>query len=129
MARERAEEVPGAAPFLRFQRLKARPEFLRAARGRKSARDGMIVQGWDRSDEGAPRVGFTCSKRVGNAVARNRAKRRLRAAADAVVPGLGRPGWDYVLIGRSEITASRPFALLCADLEAAMRKIHAERRR
>ena len=57
------------------------------------------------------RVGYTCSKKVGNAVARNRAKRRLRAAARAVIPGLGRPGWDYVLIGRPEATAARPFPL------------------
>ena len=67
------------------------------------------------------RVGFTCSKKVGNAVARNRAKRRLRAAARAVLPAHGRPGWDYVLIGRPEATAARPFASLCDDLAAAHR--------
>lgn len=71
------------------------------------------------------RVGYTCSKKVGNAVARNRAKRRLRAAAREVVPGLGRPGWDYVLIGRPEITAARPFPLLCEDLATALKAAHA----
>ena len=70
---------------------------------------------------GAIRVGYTCSKKVGNAVARNRAKRRLRAAARAVLPERGVPGWDYVLIGRPEVTAARPFASLCDDLASARR--------
>jgi ribonuclease P protein component len=68
------------------------------------------------------RVGFTASRKVGNAVVRNRAKRRLRAAAAAVVPALGRPGTDYVLIARGG-TALRPFAALLADLEAGLRRI------
>lgn len=75
------------------------------------------------------RVGFTCSKKVGNAVARNRAKRRLRAAAAATLPRLGRPGWDYVLIGRAGATATRPFTEMLADLEAGLRRVHAPARR
>ena len=76
---------------------------------------------------GAIRVGYTCSKKVGNAVARNRAKRRLRAAARAILPEHGVPGWDYVLIGRPEATAARPFASLCDDLASALAAIHAPR--
>lgn len=75
--------------------------------------------------EAGPRVGYTCSKKVGNAVKRNRAKRRLRAAAAAILPEAGRPGWDYVLIGRAEATAARPFALLLDDLRGALARIHA----
>ena len=60
-------------------------------------------------------------------MARNRAKRRLRAAARAVLPREGRPGWDYVLIGRPGETAARPFALLRDELAAALRAIHAAR--
>jgi ribonuclease P protein component len=54
------------------------------------------------TDPTAIRVGFTCSRKVGNAVARNRAKRRLREAARLTLPRHGNPGWDYVLIGRPE---------------------------
>ena len=113
---------------LPFTTLARRPDFLAAARARRQSRPGMTVQA-RRRDPAEPatgiRVGFTCSKKVGNAVARNRARRRLRAAAREVVPGLGRPGWDYVLIGRPEITAARPFALLCEDLATALAAAHA----
>lgn len=72
------------------------------------------------------RVGFTCSKKVGNAVARNRAKRRLREVARAVLPAEGREGWDYVLIGRPEVTAALPFPQLLADLSHALARVHAK---
>jgi len=80
------------------------------------------------SDEGvdadAIRIGFTCSKKVGNAVARNRAKRRLRAVSHEILPIHGKPGWDYVLIGRAEHTAKRPFDKLQLDLVRALDQLH-----
>jgi ribonuclease P protein component len=107
--------------------LKVRADFLRVAgAGRRSARPGLVVQAapHPNGSRGAPgiRVGFTASKKVGNAVVRNRAKRRMRAAAASVLPVVGRPGTDYVLIARAG-TADRPFAELVADLEAALRRI------
>jgi ribonuclease P protein component len=68
------------------------------------------------------RVGFTASRKVGNAVTRNRAKRRLRAAAARILADEGRPGMDYVLIARST-TAARPFATLLGDLSTALRRV------
>jgi len=79
----------------------------------------------DPADGEAIRVGYTCSRKVGNAVARNRARRRLRAAAAKVLPAHGRPGWDYVLIGKRGATAARPFPALCDDLAGALRAVHA----
>lgn len=108
----------------RLVRLKTRSDFLRVAAGRvRAARPGLVVQAAPRPDDcAAARVGFTASRRVGNAVARNRAKRRLRAAADAVLSAKGRAGTDYVLIARGE-TGGRPYAELLADLESALRQL------
>lgn len=113
------------AAFLRLETLKKRPDFLACARARRVARPGFVLQGRARGD-GTPRirVGFTASKKVGNAVARNRAKRRLRALAREVLPEHGRPGWDYVLIARYEATNSIPYADLKRDLAVALARLH-----
>jgi ribonuclease P protein component len=109
------------------QVIKKRADFLRASHALRQGTPGIHLQARKRAaDETAKgvRVGFTCSKKVGNAVARNRAKRRLRAVAQHVLPHHGRDGWDYVLVGRHEITASLPFDQLIADLIRALRKVH-----
>ena len=69
-------------------------------------------------------MGFTCSKKVGNAVARNRAKRRLRELARLVFPVSGRLGHDYVLIGRNDVTAKTEFVAMQTELETALQKLH-----
>ena len=105
--------------------LRKRADFLAAARARRQGTSSMMVQARKRGDDDLGiRVGFTCSKKVGNAVARNRAKRRLRAAAHEVLPVSGRDGWDYVLIGRKDATAERPFEALKGDLLYALKKLH-----
>jgi ribonuclease P protein component len=109
-----------------IRRLKRRPEFLRVARGQhKSATPGLVLQAAPASvGQGAPEcgLGFTVSRKVGGAVARNRARRRLRAAADAVMPAHAAPGRDYVVIGRAG-TIRRPFDALKGDLEAALERL------
>ena len=86
----------------------------------------MTVQARKRDageDEGI-RVGFTCSKKVGNAVARNRAKRRLREVARAILPTYGKTGWDYVFIGRRDVTSDRSFDAMVQDARDALAKLH-----
>jgi ribonuclease P protein component len=111
--------------------LRRRGDFLAAARGRRVSRPGFTLQGRERVPYGdgaaAVRIGFTCSRKVGNAVARNRAKRRLREVARAVLPVSGRPGWDYVLVGRPEETARRDFRTMIDELEAAIERLHGAR--
>ncbi len=75
---------------------------------------------------GQMRVGFTCSKKVGNAVARNRAKRRLRALSEQVLARHGCSGFDYVLIGYKDMTANLPFEMLKEELSNALRRAHRE---
>jgi len=113
-------------------RLKTRADFLRvAAARRRAARPGVVLQAATRppgtGDGETVRVGFTASRKVGNAVVRNRAKRRLRAAAAEVLERSGRPGTDYVLIAR-DATAERPYAELVGDLIGALRQVDRPRR-
>lgn len=108
-------------------RLKRRADFLRVAgRRQRAVRPGLILQAAPCPPEdraaAAVRVGFTASRRVGGAVQRNRAKRRLRAAAAEVLTRDGRSGTDYVLIARAG-TAARPYGELVADLAGALRQL------
>ncbi|MEO9827124.1 MAG: ribonuclease P protein component [Paracoccaceae bacterium] len=104
--------------------LTKRSDFLAAARARRVSTPAFTLQWHEREDDGGKRVGFTCSKKVGNAVARNRAKRRLREAARLILPQNGQDGFDYVLIGRKDTTAARDFDDLCADLRNALARVH-----
>ncbi|TRD22196.1 ribonuclease P protein component [Palleronia caenipelagi] len=123
MATDRPAADPAGGP-VSFEVLTKRADFLRAARARYVRRPGLILQARERGEGDGVRVGYTCSKKVGNAVARNRAKRRLREVVRLELPDLGRPGWDYVLIGKREITADRDFVKLRRDLASALMEIH-----
>ncbi len=104
--------------------LRKRSEYLAAQSGRPAHGKGFTLRARPSGEQTEDiRVGFTCSKKVGNAVQRNRAKRRLREAARLVLPRAGTPGWAYVLIGHRDTTASVPFDILCADLERAVKTV------
>ena len=111
-------------------RLKRRGDFVRLARaGKSAAAPGLVLQCAPRpaaAPPGPPRVGFTASRKVGGAVARNRARRRLRALADAALPAQAAADMDYVLIAR-RATPHRPFAALEADIARALARVGASR--
>ena len=109
--------------IIKIERLTSRPQFLAAARGVSQARGAVVVQRLDRRD-GLPHigVGFTATRKVGGAVVRNRAKRRLREAARALIPLHGRPGSDYVLIARMG-TAGREWDRLLDDVKSALTRL------
>lgn len=110
-----------------MKRLKTRADFLRAARGVRRVMPSLTLEACPTPGEGAgataARVGFTATRKLGGAVVRNRAKRRLRAAAAAVLPLSGRPGNDYVVVARPG-TLTRPFSSLREDLAAAVAAAH-----
>jgi ribonuclease P protein component len=132
-------------------RLMRREDFLRVAAARRRwVTPAFILQARERSREGTDtandvatpaasdpafvdrtirevRVGFTVSRKVGNAVVRNRVRRRLRAAVDAVLPERVSPGFDLVLVGRSG-GLTHPFERIKQDLEVALRKVGAEQK-
>jgi len=110
-----------------LERLKRRADFLRVAGGRRKwVTPGLILQTLARAPAGGVsegiRIGFTATRKIGNAVVRNRARRRLRAAAASVMAGHAVAGFDYVLIARAE-TPKRPYAALIDDLEIALRRL------
>jgi ribonuclease P protein component len=113
-----------AAPAI--QRLKKRPDFLAAAKGASCARGAVLVQARPRGDgSDVIRAGFTATRRIGGAVERNRAKRRLREAARLTLPTEGQPGCDYVFIARGG-TADRPWGRLLDDVKTALIRLAAD---
>lgn len=118
------------APDRSVGRLKRRPEFLAVAgTRRKHVAPGLILQVRRHDDRQRPapgeppiRLGLTASRKVGNAVVRNRARRRLREAARQILPAHAAPGHDFVLVARAG-TAERPWAELLGDLTAALKRL------
>lgn len=106
-----------------FQVIKKRPDFLAANRGKRYATPGFVLLVHDRRDaDPAKRLGITITKKVGNAVIRNRMRRRFRELAREMLPDLGMDGADHILIGRDG-GIERDFAVLRDDLRKALGKL------
>ena len=105
-----------------MERMRHRADFLAAAAGAKASGAAFTLQACRRDDEGPARVGFTVSKKVGNAVERNRVRRRLREIVRLAPAGHLQAGHDYVLIGR-RAALSLPFEQMTQDFERALRRV------
>jgi ribonuclease P protein component len=106
-----------------MERMTRRADFLAAAAGARASSAAFTLQARRRSDPGPPRVGFTVSKKVGNAVERNRVRRRLREIVRLSGSNRLRTGHDYVLIGRRD-ALGLPFERLMAELDGALDRLH-----
>lgn len=117
---------------MQIDRLKKRADFLKVAgSGRKAVSYGLVLQALNTTDSDTVcfdqhvRLGFTVTKKVGNAVVRNRIKRRLRAAAAEILPTHAKSGVDYVIIGR-HAALTRSYQDLLGDLKYTLRKLDKE---
>jgi ribonuclease P protein component len=126
--------APARTDRPQLSRLKRRVDFEKAAAARRRwVMPGLILQ-VRRHDPGEDfhpcdssiRVGFTVSRKVGNAVERNRVRRRLRAVAEQTLPAFAACGHDFVVIGR-QATIGRPYDALVSDLEAALKGLGVHR--
>jgi ribonuclease P protein component len=107
-----------------MERLKQRADFLAAAAaGNKVTAAAFLLQARKRTDDGPVRFGFTVSKKVGNAVERNRVRRRLREVVRLFAGNRTRTGHDYVLIGR-RAALKLPFDRMVQDFDGALRRLH-----
>ena len=111
-----------------MERLKRRADFRAASRGSRISSGAFVLQARARGDEGCARIGFTVSKQVGNAVERNRVRRRLREIVRLSAGEAMRDGHDYVLIGRRSALAL-PFTDMQQQLASALQRIHSSRGR
>jgi ribonuclease P protein component len=110
-----------------MERLKRRTDFLAAAKGARAQARGFVLQALSRAEFGPPRVGFTVSKQAGNAVERNRVRRRLREVVRLSAAAAFCAGHDYVLIGR-RAALEMPFGDMTREFDAALRRIHTQKR-
>jgi ribonuclease P protein component len=118
--------LPIAKPKIR--RIQKRADFLACAKAPHCARGAVLIQARARDDSPLIRAGFTATKRIGGAVERNRAKRRMREAARLILPDLAHPGFDYVFIARGGVT-TRPWPRLLDDVKSALLRLAADRDR
>ncbi len=116
--------VHASVPKVLLEHLLKRADFLAVAKaGKRYVTPAFILQAYPQHSSDTIRFGIVVTKKIGNAVVRNRGKRRLRALAKACLNAHGHPGCDYVLVARDEIL-TRDFSKMLKELEKALGKTH-----
>jgi len=115
--------LPGSYVPSIMDRLTRRREFLKASGAPSWKARGVIVQALQRGDQAPARTGFTVTKKLGNAVVRNRIRRRLKEAVRLIAPEHFAAGTDYVFIGR-QMALERSFELLMEDIDQALEHLN-----
>ena len=115
-----------------IQTIKKRRDFIKGNNAPYAAMPSVVIQSYLRTDEvvetdDSIMMGITCSKKIGNAVTRNRAKRRLREAGKIVLKGIGLEKTNYIFIARKSITVKAKFTELCRDIEVGINEIYARK--
>ncbi len=119
------QEAPVGVNRPNIEGLRKRAQFLFVRAGARAARPHVVVEARRRAPDGAIGVGFTASRKVGGAVIRNRARRRLREAARQLLPVHGVAGVDYVMVARAN-TAQAPWGALLDDVQNALIRLAAD---
>jgi ribonuclease P protein component len=123
--RRMLESQQPTAPWTTLVTIKARADFLRIRGGAKWNTPGFLIETKPaRTPTGPPRFGFTVTKKLGNAVMRNRIRRRLKEAVRLGQVTLAHAGYDYVIVGRPP-AFDMAFERLVADVETGLRRVHA----
>ncbi len=118
-------DAPTPAPWTTLTTIKVRADFLRIRGGAKWNTPGFLIETKPARDaSGPPRFGFTVTKKLGNAVVRNRIRRRLKEAVRKAQATLAHQGYDYVIVGRPP-ALDLPFERLVADVETGLKRVHA----
>ncbi len=113
------------APWTKLVTVKARADFLRIRGGAKWNTPGFLIEAKPaRTPGGSPRFGFTVTKKIGNAVVRNRIRRRLKEAVRQAQGTLAREGYDYAIVGRKP-AFDMPYDRLVADVLTGLKRVHA----
>ena len=109
--------------MVKLETIKSSKDFQNAKNGLFFRSTSFLLQAVQSDNKGVTRVGYTVSKQNGNAVNRNRIKRRLRSVSNLIFEKHGKKNWNYVIIGKKN-TLIVDFQSLLKELTSAIKKIH-----
>ncbi|MEC7831188.1 MAG: ribonuclease P protein component [Pseudomonadota bacterium] len=104
----------------KIEKITKRSDYIRAANSIFKKSSSLVVQFYNRGDTSGPRYGITASKKIGNAIKRNKAKRRIRHLIKNLLPKYGKNGYDYVFVAKDKVIES-PWDSLLQETETILK--------